>query len=104
MLFTHVLAPDCIATLLEFSGSGMPVSVLLKDHDYFVTCLSIVNLQMRREEIKKKQTKTNPWKNRIANLQMDVHDSDFSKVMESQICFGNLVFLLMLKSVYTYTH
>lgn len=57
MLFTHVLAPDCIATLLEFSGSGMPVSVLLKDHDYFVTCLSIVNLQMRREEMKKNKPK-----------------------------------------------
>lgn len=54
MLFTHVLAPNCIATLLEFSGSGMPVSVLCRDHEYTATYSSIVNLQMRREKKKKK--------------------------------------------------
>lgn len=53
MLFTHVLAPNCIATLLEFSGSVMPVSVLCSDHEYTATYSSIVNLQMRREEKKK---------------------------------------------------
>lgn len=37
MLFTHILAPDCIATLLEFSSSGMPVSVLCRDHEYTAT-------------------------------------------------------------------
>lgn len=45
--FTHVLAPNCIATLLEFSSSGMPVSVLCRDHEYTATYSSIVNLQMR---------------------------------------------------------
>lgn len=60
MLFTHVLAPNCIATLLEFSSSGMPVSVLCRDHEYTATYSSIVNLQMRRE----KKTKQGNAKNK----------------------------------------
>lgn len=51
MLSTHVLAPNCIATLLEFSSSGMPVSVLCRDHEYTATYPSIVNLQMRKLKI-----------------------------------------------------
>lgn len=50
MLFTHVLAPNCIATLLEYSGSGMAVTVLCRDHEYTATYSSIVNLQMLREK------------------------------------------------------
>lgn len=42
------LHQNCIATLLEFSSSGMPVSVLCRDHEYTATYTSIVNLQMRR--------------------------------------------------------
>lgn len=44
------LHQNCIATLLEFSGSVMPVSVLCRNHEYTATYSSIVNLQMRREK------------------------------------------------------
>ena len=50
MLYTHVLAQKCIATLLEFLSSGMPVSVLCRDHEYTATYSSIVNLQMLSEK------------------------------------------------------
>lgn len=66
MLSTHVLAPNCIATLLEFSGSGMPVSVLCRDHEYTATYSSIVNLQMRRE----KKQQRNATKRSNANFTM----------------------------------
>lgn len=67
MLFTH--APNCIATLLEFSGSGMPVSVLCRDHEYTATYSSIVNLQMRRKKgMPKKKTC------KFENGSADVHD------------------------------
>lgn len=46
-----------LLTLLEISGSGMPVSVLLRDHEYTATS-SIVNLQMRREEEERKKKGT----------------------------------------------
>lgn len=55
MLFTHVLAPNCIATLLDFSSSGMPVSVRCRDHEYTATYPRIVNLQMRKSKKKKKE-------------------------------------------------
>lgn len=69
MLFIHVLAPNCIATLLEFSGSGMPVSVLCRDHEYTATYSSIVNLQMRRGK-----KNGMPKKRKFENGSADVHD------------------------------
>lgn len=62
------LHQNCIATLLEFSGSGMPVSVLCRDHEYTATYSSIVNLQMRREGKKKEECIKKMIK--IANLKM----------------------------------
>lgn len=73
MLFTHVLAPNCIATLLELSGSGMPVSVLCRDHEYTATYSSIVNLQMRREK-KKKKGMPKKIKCKFENGSAGVHD------------------------------
>lgn len=61
------LHQNCIATLLEFSGSGMPVSVLCRDHEYTATYSSIVNLQMRREGKKRGMHKKMI---KIANLKM----------------------------------
>lgn len=108
MLFTHVLAPNCIATLLEFSGSGMPVSVLCRDHEYTATYSSIVNLQMRREN------KRNDKKDKNANLKMGLQMCmTFKNSMKSHtvlqhviiyICmqkyspihFGNLVIVFMV--------
>lgn len=76
MLFTHVLAPNCIATLLEFSGSGLPVSVLCRDHEYTATYSSIVNLQMRREKKKREcqKKKKDGKKCKFENGSADVHD------------------------------
>lgn len=59
------LHQNCIATLLEFSSSGMPVSVLCRDHEYTATYTSIVNLQMRRLKQKgmlQKKKKRQIWK------------------------------------------
>lgn len=55
MLFTHILAPDCIATLLEFSSSGMPVSVLCRDHEYTATYSIQVLSTCKCQEGKKKE-------------------------------------------------
>lgn len=113
MLFTHVLAPNCIATLLEFSGSGMPVSVLCRDHEYTATYSSIVNLQMRREKKKGMPKKRDKNANLKMGLQMCM---TFKSSMKSHtvlqhviiyICmqkyspihFGNLVILFMVEVI-----
>lgn len=75
MLSTHVLAPNCIATLIEISSSGLPVSVLCRDHEYTATYSSIVNLQMRREKKKNQgMPKKMEKKANLKNGSADVHD------------------------------
>lgn len=68
MLFTHVLAPNCIATLLDFYSTGMPVSVLCRDHEYTATYSSIVNLQMRRRKTGMQKKKKKMIEKKKANL------------------------------------
>lgn len=103
------LHQNCIATLIEFSGSGMPVSVLCRDHEYTATYSSIVNLQMHREGKKRGMHKKNDQNCKFENGSADVHDiiKSFTKshtVLQhviiykcmqkySHIYFGNLVIL-----------
>lgn len=76
MLFTHILAPDCIATLLEFSSSGMPVSVLCRDHEYTAT-YSIQVLSTCKCQEGNKGTPKNviiKKKSKFESRTADVHD------------------------------
>lgn len=91
MLFTHVLAPNCIATLLDFSSSGMPVSVRCRDHEYTATYPRIVNLQMRKS--KKKKKKGMPKKNncKFEKESADVHDIwELSEKSQPSLACDNL--------------
>lgn len=85
MLFTHILAPDCIATLLAFSSSGLPVSVLCRDHEYTATYSIQVLSTCKCQEgnkgmpkkcnyLKKKNKKTIKETCKFESRTADVHD------------------------------
>lgn len=90
-IYPYILAPDCIATLLEFSSSGMPVSVLSRDHEYTATysiqVLSTCKCQEGKKGMQKKPLLKKKKKKKIkAGLQMCMTFKSSMKSHSSPAC------------------